>query len=115
MNLPVSVHSGITVAAVSGRIDHASSEAFAAALEPLLAACTAGSPPLVLDFAGVSYISSVGLRVLMTASRRAKSQNGVLAIAGMQSVVQEVFAIARFNLVMPCYVSVDAAAKVLGS
>lgn len=115
MNLPVREQSGVTIATVSGRIDHASSEAFSAALEPLLAACVAGKPALVLDFSGVDYISSVGLRVLMTGSRRAKSQQGTFAVAGMQPVVQEIFAIARFNLVMPCYVSVDAAIKVLGS
>jgi len=115
MNLPLRAQSGVTIASVSGRIDHASADAFAAALEPLLADCRPGMAPLVLDFAGVDYISSVGLRALMIASRKAKAQQGVLAIAAMQPMVQEVFAIARFNLVMPCYVNIDAACKVLGA
>ena len=51
----------------------------------------------------------------MMASRRAKAQKGVFAIAALQPMVQEVFAISRFNLIVPCYVSVETACKVLGS
>lgn len=115
MNLPLREQAGVVIAAASGRIDHASADAFNLALEPLIKTCIAGSKPLVLDFSGVDYISSVGLRVLMMASRQAKGQKGVFAIAGMQPMVHEVFTISRFNLIMPCYLSVDAACQVLGS
>jgi hypothetical protein len=40
---------------------------------------------------------------------------GTFAIAALQPLVQEVFAISRFNLIVPCYLSVDAACKVLGA
>jgi anti-anti-sigma factor len=115
MNLPLREKSDVVIATISGRIDHASADAFNLALAPLIKTCVAGGKPLVLDFAGVDYISSVGLRVLMMASRQAKGQKGVFAIAGMQPVVQEVFTISRFNLIMPCYLSVDTACQVLGS
>lgn len=115
MNLPLRENAGLLIAAISGRIDHANADAFNAALEPLLKNCGAGSKPLILDFAGVDYISSVGLRSLMIASRLVKSQKGVFAIAGMQPLVQEIFTISRFSLIMPCYASVNAACKVLGS
>lgn len=114
MNLPTREQSGVVVASVSGRIDHTSSEAFEKSLLPLLAACGVGHPPLLLDFSGVDYISSAGLRVLMAASRQAKGQKGVFAIAALQPLVQEVFAISRFNLIVPCYASVDSACKVIG-
>jgi len=115
MNLPLRESAGVVVATVSGRIDHASADAFNTALVPLLKECVGGGKPLVLDFSAVEYISSVGLRSLMLASRQAKGQGGIFAIAGMQAMVQEVFAISRFSLIMPCYVSVNAACKVLGS
>ena len=111
MILPLHESAGVVIATVSGRIDHA----FNAALEPLLKNCVGGANPLILDFSGVEYISSVGLRSLMLASRQAKSQKGAFAIAGMQPSVQEVFTISRFSLIMPCYTSVAAACKVLGS
>ncbi len=115
MILPSREQSGVLVVAVSGRIDHASSEEFAAALEPLMQACAQGRPAVLLDFSGVDYISSAGLRVLMIASRQAKVQLGAFAIAALQPMVQEVFAISRFNLIVPCYASVDAACKVIGT
>lgn len=115
MNLPTREQSGVLVVAVSGRIDHTASEEFAKALEPLLVDCVPGKPPILLDFCEVEYISSAGLRVLMMASRRAKAQGGAFAIAALQALVQEVFTISRFNLIMPCYVSVAAGCKVLGA
>lgn len=115
MNLPTREQSGVLVASVSGRIDHTASEEFAEALSPLLDRCATGQPPLLLDFSGVEYISSAGLRVLMIASRRAKAHKGNLAVAALQPLVQEVFAISRFNLIVPAYQSVDAACAALGA
>ncbi|MBS1142757.1 MAG: anti-anti-sigma regulatory factor, SpoIIAA [Proteobacteria bacterium] len=115
MNLPTREQAGVLIVSVSGRIDHTASEEFTNSLEPLLDRCVQGEPPVLLDFAGVDYISSAGLRVLMMASRRAKAQQGIFAIAALQPLVQEVFAISRFNLIVPCYVSVDTACKVLGA
>jgi len=115
MNLPTREQSGVLIVSVSGRIDHLASEEFTRSIEPFLLRCKQGNPPVLLDFSAVEYISSAGLRVLMMASRRAKASKGVFAIASLQPLVQEVFAISRFNLIMPCYVSVDAACKVLGT
>jgi anti-sigma B factor antagonist/stage II sporulation protein AA (anti-sigma F factor antagonist) len=115
MNLPTREQSGVLIVSVSGRIDHIASEEFTKALDPLLDRCAQGNPPVLLDFSGVDYISSAGLRVLMMASRRSKIQNGTFAIAALQPMVQEVFAISRFNLIVPCYISVDAACKVIGA
>jgi anti-sigma B factor antagonist/stage II sporulation protein AA (anti-sigma F factor antagonist) len=44
----------------SGRIDHATADAFKAALAPHLAAVAAGGDRAVIDLAAVEYISSVG-------------------------------------------------------
>jgi anti-sigma B factor antagonist/stage II sporulation protein AA (anti-sigma F factor antagonist) len=115
MNLPTREQAGVLIVSVSGRIDHITSEEFTKSLDPLLDQCTQGHPSILLDFSGVDYISSAGLRVLMMASRRAKAQKGVFAIAALQPMVQEVFAISRFNLIVPCYVSIETACKVLGS
>ena len=115
MHLPTREQAGVLIVSVSGRIDHNASEEFTQALDPLLALCAHGRPALLLDFSGVDYISSAGLRVLMMASRRAKAQQGIFAIAALQPMVQEVFAISRFNLIVPCYATVDAACKVIGA
>lgn len=87
----------------TGRIDHATAEPFKAALAPHLVTCAAGRDRLVLDLGGVEYISSVGLRVLMLASKQAKTQGGSLAVTDLQPVVREIFEISRFNLVLEVF------------
>ena len=93
----------VVIAAPVGRIDHASAEDFKQKLEPLLAQCNEGSDRVVLDFSGVEYISSVGLRVLMLAAKQVKAQKGTIVIAGMQPVVKEIFDISRFNYVFAAF------------
>ena len=101
------------VVSPTGRIDQASADAFQSALVPYLAGCKKDGAPLVLDFSGIDYISSVGLRVLMLAARQVKAQDGRIAIAGLQPVVKEVFGISRFNLVFKVFDSVKAASESL--
>ena len=96
----------VVIAAPVGRIDHASAEVFKQKLEPLLAHCTEGSDRVVLDFSGVEYISSVGLRVLMLAAKQVKVQKGTIVIAGMQPVVKEIYDISRFNYVFASFPAV---------
>jgi anti-anti-sigma factor len=86
-----------------GRIDHATADGFKAALVPYLARCTAGGDRVVLDLSGVEYISSVGLRVLMLASKQVKAQGGSLAVCGLGPVVREIFEISRFTLVLDVF------------
>jgi anti-anti-sigma factor len=98
----------VVVVAVSGRVDHANADQFRALLWPQLASCAAGGDRLVLDLAGLEYISSAGLRVLMLASRDVKARNGTLVVCGLQTIVREIFEISRFNIVFR--VLVDRAA-----
>jgi len=99
----------VAVAAPTGRIDHASAENFRLALEPLLAECAAGHDAVLLDFSGVEYISSVGLRVLMMAAKQVRARQGVIVIAAMQPVVKEIFDISRFSFVFEAFDAVPAA------
>ena len=87
----------------TGRIDHATADSFKAALAPHLARVASGRDRAVIDLAGVEYISSVGLRVLMLASKQAKAQGGALAVADLQPVVREIFEISRFNPVLEVF------------
>jgi anti-anti-sigma factor len=115
MIFPTREQSGVLVVAISGRIDHVGSESFAQSLDPLLEQCSTGKPAVLLDFSAVEYVSSAGLRILMLASRRAKAQGGTFAIACLQPLVQEIFSISRFNLIMPCYTNIELACKAVGS
>jgi anti-anti-sigma factor len=84
----------------TGRIDHAAAPAFRAALAPHLERCAAGQDGVVLDFAGVDYISSDGLRVLVLAAKQAREQGGTLLVADLSPRVREIFEITRFQQVV---------------
>ena len=101
----------IYVAAPIGRIDHSAASPLEQSLAPLLAQSSAGKTGLVLDFAGVDYISSVGLRILMIAAKEMRARGARIAVAGLQPVVAEIFAISRFDRVLEVFPSVrDAVA-----
>ena len=113
MELSASQLGSIRVLTVQGRLDHAHAKAFESSLVEHLAQCAPGGNPLVLDFADVVYISSVGLRVLLLAAKQAKAQHGRIAIAALTPVVTEVFQVSHFNLVLKVFPDVAAAAAAL--
>jgi anti-sigma B factor antagonist/stage II sporulation protein AA (anti-sigma F factor antagonist) len=93
----------------AGTIDHVSAPVFRAALDPHLTRCAADGHHVVLDFSEVPYISSAGLRVLMLASKQAKAQGGTIAIAALQPLPLEIFAISRFDQVLAVFPTVAEA------
>ena len=104
-------HEGkIVVLAPVGRIDNETSGPFQ---ERLLAAIGTATTPVLVDFSGVEYISSAGLRALMMASKKSKTDGGRLAVAALTPMVNEIFTISRFSLVVPVFSSVAEAAAAL--
>src|SRR5579862_4843455 len=101
------------VAVPVGRIDYSSAERLKQGLAPLLDGRGAASTALVLDFAGVEYICSVGLRVLMVAARQVRAQNGRIAVAALQPIVNEIFEISRFTHVLEIFPTMRAALEAL--
>ncbi|MCC6196509.1 MAG: STAS domain-containing protein [Burkholderiales bacterium] len=93
----------VVVAAPAGEIDHPNAIKLQEALAPFADDASAGRTPLVLDFSDVAYISSMGLRVLMMASRALRARGAAMAIAGLQPAVAEIFEIARFQHVVAIF------------
>ena len=79
--------------AIEGRLDTLT----APQLEAELASCLEGVSALVLDFANVAYISSAGLRVLLSTQKKMLSAGGTLTIANAVPAVREVFDITGFS------------------
>ena len=100
MHIATRHYADAIVAALAGRVDHQSAAQFEAAVMPLLAEAGARQGQLVLDFSGVEYISSVGLRVLMIAAKQMREHKAQLLVAALQTVVAEIFAISRFDRIL---------------
>ncbi len=84
--------SNLTVA-LEGRIDTLTAPQLETELAPLLEGVSA----LVIDLAQVAYISSAGLRVLLSTHKKMLSAGGSLTIANAVSAVREVFDITGFS------------------
>lgn len=78
--------------ALTGRLDAVS----AAELGQQVAALEADITKLVLDFAGVEYISSAGLRIILLAQKKMNHQ-GVMLLRHVREPVMEVFTMTGFS------------------
>lgn len=76
---------GALVLALSGRVGQASAAALAAALA---GAVEEGKGRLVVDLAGVDYISSAGLQAISSAASRCTELDGRLALCGIAEPVR---------------------------
>ena len=79
------------VLAISGRLDTTT----VGELDALLANGLDGVSKLVFDFAGLDYISSAGLRSLLSAQKKMNSQ-GEMIIKNVNEIVSEIFDITGF-------------------
>ena len=77
--------------ALEGRLDTASAPELEAALQKVLP----GIDELVFDFTKLEYVSSAGLRVLLTAHKALIGKKG-MTIRGVNELIQEVFEVTGF-------------------
>ncbi|MBQ6559940.1 MAG: STAS domain-containing protein [Erysipelotrichaceae bacterium] len=77
--------------AVKGRVDSVS----APELEAVLDESLEGVEELVFDFSDLEYISSAGLRVLLTSYKKMAEQ-GTMKITNINDVIREIFEVTGF-------------------
>lgn len=82
-------------AAVEGRVDTTTSTAF----EKEIKGSLDGVTELVLDFKGVEYISSAGLRVLLSLQKIMMKQGGMKLI-NVSEDIMEIFEVTAFSEVL---------------
>jgi anti-anti-sigma factor len=89
-----------------GRIDNVTS----ADVESKINAALDESPSaLVLDFAGITFVSSIGLRVILMAAKRCRKQNAGLALHSVSPQIVDLFGLSGLKAFFPVYDSRDAA------
>ena len=94
------------VVSVKGRMDAVSSPEFAKEMAVLIAE---GNNVLILDLVALDYISSAGLRSILTITKKLKEKGGKLLIARLTGMVKEVFEISGFHSIIPIFESVESA------
>ena len=78
--------------AIAGRLDTTTAPALDAELKGAIADASA----LVFDFAALEYISSAGLRVLLSAQKAMDKKGGSMKICHANDMVMEVFDVTGF-------------------
>jgi len=95
---------------LEGRIDAACTPILETKLEELL---KAGHTRLVIDFSRVDYISSAGLRFLLSATKKAKAAKGMLTLSSIQDEVMEIIKMAGFERILHIFPNEEKALAAL--
>lgn len=101
MNINVSEHDHVTLVEASGRIDSMNAHELG---EALIRQIEGGHVHLVLDLASVDYMSSAGLREIVSALKKVRS-SGDLRLAQPSPRVQEVLEMAGLDTIFQIYPS----------
>lgn len=92
MNITKKEENGTLILVLSGRLDTTS----APQLEAVLSAVFKETNSVCLDFAGLAYVSSAGLRVLLWGAKTVKLNGGTMPIINVSADIIEVFKMTGF-------------------
>jgi anti-anti-sigma factor len=108
MKIDATKEGNAVVMSLKGRLDAAASSEF----ETRLSDCISkGDSNFLLNFTDLEYISSAGLRSILTTSKKLKEVNGKIVLAGLHGPVEEVFKISGFISIFRVFGTPEAALK----
>ncbi len=96
------------VIAVSGRLDAMTAPLFETEARKLL---DSGAQSVIVDMTDLIFVSSAGLRGILTLAKGLRAVQGEIRFAGLQPAVQEVFTISGFTSLFKLYPNVAEAAE----
>ncbi|MCK9580698.1 MAG: STAS domain-containing protein [Methanoregula sp.] len=91
---------GKMVLSVNGRVDTSTAPALEQAINKEI---DAGKRKILLDFSGVSYISSGGLRVLLATAKKLKTPGDKFGLCSLTPEVLKVLKLAGFTSIFTIY------------
>ena len=94
------------VLTVKGRLDAATAPEFEKACDSLIAG---GDISLIADLGQLEYISSAGLRSILSAAKKLKALQGQIKFCNLSGMVKEVFNISGFTSMFASYATVEEA------
>jgi anti-anti-sigma factor len=99
-------HGGVLVLAPTGRLDNENAADFELAMQEVLGA---GERHLVLDLAGLSYVSNAGLRTIGRLAKSLNTPTTSLRVAGLSDAMRQVFDAAGVSVLFDIRASRSAA------
>jgi anti-sigma B factor antagonist len=89
-----------TILSIAGRVDTATAPELEQAINREI---DGGHRKILLNFSGVSYISSGGLRVLLATAKKLKSPGDKFGICGLSPEVLKILKLAGFTSIFTIY------------
>jgi anti-anti-sigma factor len=108
MEIATRKEGGAMVVSVTGRIDAVTAPEFEKGLSALIAG---GEIVLLLNLNGLEYISSAGLRSILTTAKQLKAQEGKLIFSGLNGPVKDVFKISGFGSIFKIFETEEEALR----
>ncbi len=99
MNVTDETRDGVLVLSPAGRIDTRTASDFEQAITTRTSGADAANR-IVMNFEGLDYINSTGMRVLLMLARKLAAGSGQLVLCGMKEHIFEVFRISGFNQIL---------------
>jgi anti-anti-sigma factor len=93
MDIVTSLGEGVPVLTLTGRFDGAAAVVF----DERTGALETDTAHWVIDFTGVTYLSSLGIRSLVSLETRLKARDGGLILAGLAPLVRRVLEVSRLD------------------
>jgi stage II sporulation protein AA (anti-sigma F factor antagonist) len=110
MEIGIRKEAGATVATMTGRLDAVTAPEYESKINSVI---EGGETLLVIDFEGLDYISSAGLRGLLVTAKLLKAKQGQVRFANVRGAVKEVFDISGFGSIFQMDDSVTASLAAL--
>src|SRR5438105_15704308 len=111
MTVTIATDGAIKVAAVTGELDASTAPAVQQQLQPL----ALPGARVVLDMAAVPYMSSAGLRLLLSIYRQITAAGGTIALASVADEIQDTMAVTGFLKFFTVHENVTAAVASLAA
>lgn len=86
----------ILIVSVSGRLDATTADQFDTTLGSLMAE----NKHILMDLAELEYISSAGLRSILTAAKKMVNTQGTFALSSLSEMVKEIFDMSGFGAII---------------
>ena len=108
MEIATRKEGGAMVVSVTGRIDAVTAPEFEKGLSALIAG---GDMVLLLNLNDLEYISSAGLRSILSTAKQLKATGGTLLFCGLKGPVKDVFKISGFGSIFKIFETEEEALR----
>jgi anti-sigma B factor antagonist len=102
VEITTATRDGATILSIAGRIDTATAPTLEQAINTEIGN---GNRKILLNFSGVTYISSGGLRVLLATAKKLKNPGDKYALCSLAAEVNKILKLAGFNTIFSIYLS----------